>query len=78
MKKYVRVITLVLVLGLLLTACGGNKPAEGGNKEGESVERKSPESTIAFDAASLVVEHEGEAIEGGILQYGIVTDPPLK
>lgn len=84
MKKFTKVLALTLAVGMSLTAC---KPADSGKtgstdagntNSTEVVSKDNGESKINWDAKSLPVKNEGEPIEDGILEYGIVSDSPIK
>lgn len=83
MKKFTKVLALTLAVGMSLTACkpaGGGKSSTGsGNTNStEVVSKDNGDSKIKWDAKSLPVKNEGEAIEDGILEYGLVSDSPIK
>lgn len=83
MKKFTKVLALTLAVGMSLTACkpaGGGKSSTGaGNTNStEVVSKDNGGSKINWDAKSLPVENEGEPIEDGILEYGLVSDSPIK
>ncbi|WP_404454638.1 oligopeptide ABC transporter substrate-binding protein [Oceanobacillus kapialis] len=69
---------LMLVLLLALAACnGGSEESEGSGSEGSgegSGSEKSEDGLYSIDDFSTEKTNEGEAIEGGELNYGIVTD----
>lgn len=84
MKKFTKVLALTLAVGMSLTAC---KPADSGKtgstdagntNSTEVVSKDNGESKINWDAKSLPVKNEGEAIEDGVLEYGLVSDSPIK
>ncbi|MDO5018135.1 MAG: oligopeptide ABC transporter substrate-binding protein [Lagierella massiliensis] len=80
MKKFARILAVGLALGLTLTACkpsGGSDSTDSGNS-GSTDAVSSKKSEITWDAKSQLVENDGEAIEGGTLEYGIVSDSPIK
>lgn len=70
MKRILRILAVSLVLVLALTACGKTTTT--------TTETEGPAGTeLTFDAASLPIVNEGEPIEGGILEYGLVKDSPF-
>ena len=87
MKKFARMLAVALALGMTLTAC---KPGNSGKKDStdtgktgtetvsEEGKGKTGKSKINWDAKTLPVKNEGEPIEGGTLEYGIVSDSPIK
>ena len=84
MKKFTKVLALTLAVGMSLTAC---KPADSGKtgstgsgntNSTEVVSKDNGESKINWDAKSLPVKNEGEPIEDGVLEYGLVSDSPIK
>ncbi len=82
MKKFTKVLSLMVAMLLLLTACGGGGNS-GTSKEGEG-KQESETSTeskgLTFDAAEMIIENEGDPIEGdgAVLYYGIVSDSALE
>lgn len=83
MKKFTKVLALTLAVGMSLTACkpgdGGKSSTGAGNTNStEVVSKDNGESKIKWDAKSLPVKNEGEAIEDGVLEYGLVSDSPIK
>ncbi len=77
MKKVVRTLATTLSLAMVLTACGGGS---GSNKKdsGAAAEDSKKEFGIVFNAPSLVVKNEGEAIEGGTVNYGLINESPVE
>lgn len=92
MKKYLKVLALVLVLALALTACnqGGEKKEESKegeqqgeaqegeeNKEGEENQEAEETEEMAFP---VLVENEGDPLPDGegVLKYGLVSSSPFK
>ncbi len=77
-KWLMNVITLAIIL-LLATACNRNEKeqsneAEGSNdKPAQTEDNKVDTSTLPFE-----VTHDGDTIQGGTLQVGLVADSPFK
>lgn len=65
-------LTFVLALMLVLTACGGSKDKEDGKDSGGNTEK--------VDTSKLPseVKNNGDAIKGGTLKVGLVKDEPFK
>ena len=71
-KGLLKLVSLLMVLSLLLTACGGGGDK---NKSGEKEEEKVLTDPSQFPQTS---EGKGDPIEGGTLTVGIVTDSPFE
>lgn len=62
--------TLLLTLSLVLAACGDSTAGDGG----EGDDKATDEGTYSIDDFDNIKTNEGEAIEGGTLTYGLVSD----
>lgn len=76
MKKNWLMLSVLFAVMLVLAACSGDK--EGAKDEGEKEKPSKTEETVDTSALPIEVTNEGEAIEGGTLQVGLVTDTPFK
>lgn len=71
-KGLLKLVSLLMVLSLLLTACGGGGDK---NKSGEKEKEKVLTDPSQFPQTS---EGKGDPIEGGTLTVGLVTDSPFE
>ncbi|MER2172486.1 MAG: oligopeptide ABC transporter substrate-binding protein, partial [Psychrobacillus psychrodurans] len=89
-KKLLALMALLLTLMLVLAACNSDdesaKPAdepdkteEGtGEKDTEEGAEEEAEQPASDDLFPVVLDNEGEAIEGGTLQVALVNDSPFQ
>lgn len=88
-KKLLALMALLLTLMLVLAACNSDeeaKPAdepdttETGTEEDveEGAAEEETEEPASDDLFSVVLDNEGEAIEGGTLQAALVSDSPFQ
>jgi len=87
-KKLLALMALLLTLMLVLAACNSDdestKPAdepdktEEGAEEGEEGAEEDAEQPASDDLFPVVLDNEGEAIEGGTLQVALVNDSPFQ
>lgn len=90
MKKYLRVLAMMLALALVLVSC---KPAENsgdkdktsqqdsGKKDGQGKDDKKTEDPVKAyqeQQKKLVIEHDGTPIKGGTFKIGLTMDSPFK
>jgi len=70
-KGLLKLVSLLLVLGMLLTACGGNKSKDSGSGD---------EDKVLVDPTEFpqTAEGKGDPIEGGSITVGLVTDTPFE
>ncbi|MGE7623413.1 oligopeptide ABC transporter substrate-binding protein [Viridibacillus sp. NPDC096237] len=73
-KKNWSLLAMLLVLVLVLAACGGDKD---GKKASGGVDKDAPEKVDA-SKFPLVVDNKDEAIKGGTLQVGLIVETPFK
>lgn len=85
-KKLLALLALLLTLMLVLAACNSDEeatPADEPEKtetdvEEEEVTEEEAEQPASDDLFSVVLENEGEAIDGGTLQVALVNDSPFQ
>ena len=87
-KKLLALLALLLTLMLVLAACSSDedtsKPAdepdktEEGAEEGKEGADEETEEPASEDLFPVVLDNEGEAIEGGTLQVALVNDSPFQ
>ena len=87
-KKLLALLALLLTMMLVLAACSSDeetsKPAdepdktEEGAEEGKEGAEEETEEPASEDLFPVVLDNEGEAIEGGTLQVALVNDSPFQ
>lgn len=74
MKKWYRLLGLTAAAGLALVACG-NSDSDSETADSSS---SSESGEVVAPELAATVDNEGEAIDGGTLQVGLVTDSPFQ
>jgi peptide/nickel transport system substrate-binding protein len=87
-KKLLWLLSLVLVLSLFLAACTSDKDAadekDGDTNKEEPKEKEDDDETAGGDDSGMEiafptkVSADGEAIEGGSINYGLISDTPFE
>ncbi|SDM45572.1 peptide/nickel transport system substrate-binding protein [Psychrobacillus sp. OK028] len=90
-KKLLALLALLLTLMLVLAACNSDdktaKPADEpdkteedgtGEKDAEEGTEEDADETASEDLFPVVLDNEGEAIDGGTLQVALVNDSPFQ
>ena len=76
MKKWYKLLGLTAAASLALVACG-NSDSDSGSETADSSSSSESGEVVAPELATTV-DNEGEAIDGGTLQVGLVTDSPFQ
>ena len=71
--KYWLLLSALFSLMLILAACSGD---DGDTSKDDDSDKE--EEVVDTSALPMEVENEGDAIEGGTLQYALVTDAPFQ
>lgn len=74
MKKWYRLVGLTAAASLALVACG-NSDSDSETADSSS---SSESGEVVAPELAATVDNEGEAIDGGTLQVGLVTDSPFQ
>ncbi|QGS36198.1 oligopeptide ABC transporter substrate-binding protein [Aerococcus viridans] len=74
MKKWYKLLGLTATASLALVACG-NSDSDSETADSSS---SSESSEVVAPELATTVDNEGEAIDGGTLQVGLVTDSPFQ
>lgn len=74
MKKWYRLVGLTAAASLALAACG-NSDSDSETADSSS---SSESGEVVAPELAATVDNEGEAIDGGTLQVGLVTDSPFQ
>ena len=75
-KRSLSLLALLFAALLALAACsGGGTDTKDTDKKDDDTSSKDKEETATLP---LKIENEGEAIKGGTLQYGMVSDSPFQ
>lgn len=90
-KKLWTLLAVLIAFMLVLGACNNDEESSGSNTEGttepakteedkdkEEDKEEEPAAEEGTSEFSQKVEHEGDAIDGGILKVALGTDTPLK
>lgn len=76
MKKWYKLLGLTAAASLALVACG-NSDSDSDSETADSSSSSESGEVVAPELATTV-DNEGEAIDGGTLQVGLVTDSPFQ
>lgn len=78
MKKWYKLLGLTAAASLALVACGNSDSDSDSGSETADSSSSSESGEVVAPELATTVDNEGEAIDGGTLQVGLVTDSPFQ